>query len=377
MKIDKWFYWIAGALVACVAIAGGRSEAAGKRDGAKTAQPASPPSELIWPLPPDLPRVRWLAEYTDLARVKNPGSAKKGGWMEKVTGKKTVNLKQMLRKPYAVTTDTWGRIYVSDAELKAVFIIDPDARTVERREGTSQAPMGMPTGLDVDSANRLFVADAQLHSITCYDPSGELVARFGADSLGRPGGIAIDRQRNRLYVADAKESHIAVFDTKKFALIGYFGAPSKPPNSEKGTFSGPTNIALDRHGNIYVADTLNCRVQILNPAGKFVRMFGTQGDRPGEFIRPKGIAVDSEGHVYVADAEFNNFQVLSPEGQPLLAVGVIGSAPGEFTLIAGLHIDSRDRIYTTEMFVGRVQVFQYISQPDSQEGKEVVKASEH
>jgi hypothetical protein len=84
--------------------------------------------------------------------------------------------------------------------------------------------------------------------------------------------------------------------------------------------------------------------------------------------------VDSKGHVYVADAEFNNFQVLSKEGQPLLAVGVLGISPGEFGLIAGLHIDSEDRIYTTEMYIGRIQVFQYIHQPASSEGKEVGKA---
>jgi DNA-binding beta-propeller fold protein YncE len=112
----------------------------------------------------------------------------------------------------------------------------------------------------------------------------------------------------------------------------------------------------------------------LNPEGEILHTFGKRGDQPGQFIRPKGIAVDSEGHVYVADAEFNNFQVLSKEGQPLLAVGTLGTDPGQFGLIAGLHIDSRDRIYTTEMYRGRVQVFQYIPQPESEEGKEVDRA---
>ncbi len=65
----------------------------------------------------------------------------------------------------------------------------------------------------------------------------------------------------------------------------------------------------------------------------------------------------------MADAEFNNFQILTPEGQPLLAVGALGDEPGQFVLVAGLYIDSEDRIYTTEMFRGRIQVFQFISQP--------------
>ncbi|MDP2997274.1 MAG: 6-bladed beta-propeller [Bryobacterales bacterium] len=305
-----------------------------------------------------------------MAKVKKP-VARKPGWLEKVTGTKTVDEKLELRKPYGVTTDKRGRIYVADTELKVVFVIDPGAKAVERRAGDSRTPLAMPVGVAVDSDDRLFVSDAALHSVICFSPSGQPIARFGTTVLGRPGGIVIDRQRNRLYVADAKEGRIAVFDTGSFKFLSYFGGPSKLRQRDNGTFLSPTNVAVDRQGNIYVADTGNYRVQILDPTGRFLRAFGTQGDAPGEFIRPKGIAVDSEGHVYVADAEFNNFQILTPEGQPLLAVGTLGDEPGQFALVAGLHIDSEDQIYTTEMFRGRVQVFQYISQRGSVEGKEV------
>ncbi len=375
VKIHKSFRWIPWVVLLCVPLSGAQTKASGKKDTQKATPPAPQPSELIWPLPPDLPRVRWLAEYTDMAKVRNP-AAKKRAWLDRVTGTKAPEEKEELRKPYGITTDSRGRIYTADTQLKVVFVIDPAAKVVERREGTSRAPMVMPAGVAVDSEDRLFVSDAQLHSITCFSPAGEAIARFGMDSLGRPGGIAIDNQRNRLYVADAKESRIAVFDTRALRFLSFFGTPGKPGKPEKGSLASPTNLAVDRQGNIYVADTLDYRVEIFDALGKFVRAFGAQGDRPGEFIRPKGIAVDSEGHVYVADAEFNNFQVLSPEGQPLLAVGVLGSAPGEFALIAGLHIDSRDRIYTTEMYVGRIQVFQYISQPASAERKGVVKSND-
>jgi DNA-binding beta-propeller fold protein YncE len=235
--------------------------------------------------------------------------------------------------------------------------------------------MAMPVGVAIDAEERLFVSDAALHSITCFSPSGQPIAHFGTNELGRPGGIAIDRQRNRLYVADAKDSRIAVFDVGSLGFVGYFGGPSKPDRRDNGTFNSPTNVAVDRQGNIYVADTWNYRVQILDHTGKFLRAFGAQGDRPGEFIRPKGIAVDSGGHVYVADAEFNNFQILTPDGQPLLAVGTLGTDPGQFALVAGLYIDSKDQLYTTEMFKGRVQVFQYIAQPGSADDKGVTKTS--
>jgi DNA-binding beta-propeller fold protein YncE len=349
----------------------------GTKGGKAVVQPPPvDPADLIWPLPPDPPRIRWVAAYSDMAKVKNP-AVKKTGWMDKVTGTKAPDEKLELRKPYGITTDSRGRIYTADTELKVVFVIDPVARQVEKREGSSRAPLSLPVGVAVDSEDRLYVSDADLHTIICYDPTGQVIARFGTTNLGRPGGIALDKTRNRLYVADAKESRIAVFDTAAQKFLAYYGSPTKPGKKDKLTFSAPTNVAVDKRGNIYVADTWNFRVQILDPDGKFIRMFGAQGDRPGEFIRPKGIAVDSEGHIYVADAEFNNFQILSPEGKPLLAVGMLGADPGQFALIAGLFIDSKDQVYTTEMFRGRVQQFQYIHQPETAAEKGVTQAKSH
>jgi DNA-binding beta-propeller fold protein YncE len=353
-----------------------KAAAAEKKPAAKDAPAATNPQDLTWPLPPDPPRVRWVAQYTDMTKIRAQ-AVKKSSWVEKVTGTKTTDEKFELRKPYGITTDKHGRIYAADTELKFVFVIDPVNKTVERREGSTRAPLSLPVGVALDAEGRLFVSDADLHWIVCFTESGKPLASFGAAQLGRPGGIAIDKDRNRLYVADAKASRIAVFDTANFQFLNYIGGPGKPPQRDNGKFFGPTNVALDKEGNIYVADTLDYRVQVFDPSGKFIRGFGAQGDRPGEFIRPKGIAVDSEGHVYVADAEFNNFQILTPDGQPLLAVGTLGSDPGQFALIAGLHIDSKDQIYASEMFKGRVQVFQYISQPASGERKEVNRAANH
>jgi len=354
---------------ACLLLLSPAAYAADKNDVKKNAASAAHPSDLIWPLPPDPPRIRWVTEFADMAKVGKP--VKKAGWFEKVSGAKTPDERLELKRPYGVTTDSRGRIYVADTDLKLVFVIDRDGKAVDKREGSSRAPLVMPVGVAVDAQDRLFVSDAAVHTITCFSTSGETVAQFGSAQLGRPGGIAIDRDRGRLYVADAKEGRLAVFDTRSLKFLQFIGSPSKAGKKDPATFAAPTNVAVDRHGDIYVSDTFNNRVQILNADGKFIKSFGAQGDSPGEFIRPKGIAVDSEGHIYVADSEFNNFQILTREGQPLLAVGTLGTAPGQFALVTGLHIDANDQIYTTEQYHGRVQVFQYISQPASVDAKEV------
>jgi hypothetical protein len=92
---------------------------------------------------PDLPRVRWLAEYTDIAKIKDP-NAGKHSWIERITGAKTEEERRELKKPYGITTDSWGRIYIADAELNDVFMIDPEDKAVELMGGSSRAPRTLP-----------------------------------------------------------------------------------------------------------------------------------------------------------------------------------------------------------------------------------------
>lgn len=314
------------------------------------------PATLVWPQPPQEKRIAYVLQIRGVDDVLG---VPKRSWMDRAAGAKKAGPRQSLRAPYGVVTDSQGRIYVADSGNHTVFVFDVNQKHVEYRGDHAPAKLAMPFGLAIDNHDRLFVSDAALHQVVCFNPDGQVRAVFGMNELERPGGIALDSARNRLYVADAKANRIAVFDTQSFRKVGLIGGPSTAGQAEQGKFSAPTNVAVDAQGLLYVTDTWNRRVQIFSPDGKFVRAFGRDGDTPGAFVRPKGIALDGEGHIYVADAEFNNFQVFNPDGQPLLAVGNCGDDPGQFTLIAGMWIDRNNRIYVTDQWRGRVQVFQY------------------
>lgn len=338
-----------------------------KEPGGKNPAPPAPARELVWPLPPQAPRIRWVGQYSDLDEIKGK---RKQGWMERAAGAKPESDKLRLKSPYGVVADSRGRVFVADMGQRSVFVIDPAQKRVEMRRGSPQIPLATPIGLALDAKERLFVSDAFLHDILVFDAEGKVLAQIGSAQLERPAGIAVDKARNRLYAADTKGARIAVFNTETLAFERYLGGPVSKGGREPGRFLSPTNVAVDRNGRLIVADTFNQRVQIFDANGKFVRAFGTHGVRPGQFVRPKGVAVDSQGHIYVADAEFNNFQVFSPEGQILMAVGSLGDQPGEFVLIAGLSVDAEDRILTTEQGSGKVQVFKYLPQAASAAGKE-------
>lgn len=196
MRTIHTSWLVYGLLAFSAALAAADKNAPSKPNKAKATEApvATNPQDLTWPLPPDPPRIRWVAEYRDMAKIRSQ-AVKKSSWLDKVTGTKTLDEKLELRKPYGIATDKRGRIYVADTELKFVFVIDPVAKVVEKREGSSRAPLSLPVGVAIDSEQRLFVSDADLHWIVCFNESGKPLASFGAAQLQRPGGIAIDRNR--------------------------------------------------------------------------------------------------------------------------------------------------------------------------------------
>ena len=325
----------------------------------KSARSAQHHNDLVWPPPPQRARVRYVAEINSVESVTG---RKPNKWLTRLAGVTTQGPPMRLQTPYGVVVDSRGRIFTADSSNRAVFVFDRIANKVEFRGNEAPAQFALPVGLAIGKDDRLFVSDAFFHQVNCFGPDGDLLSVFGQKELERPGGMAVDTVRKRLYVADAKANRVAVFDSDTFAFLRYIGEASKPGDPKPGTFAAPTNIAIAADSNIYVTDTWNNRVQMFDPDGKFLRAIGSQGVRPGQFIRPKGISVDSEGHLYVADAEFNNFQILDTEGRPLLAVGSYGLGSGQFALIAGIFIDQHDRIYVTDQLRGRVQIFEYLGE---------------
>ena len=92
-------------------------------------------------------------------------------------------------------------------------------------------------------------------------------------------------------------------------------------------------IAVDSNDTVVVVDSFKHRIHRFSSNGRITSLFGQEGVHPGELMFPISAAVDRAGNIYVAETdtgEFRRIQKFSPDGEPLLQFGEFGGGPGQF-----------------------------------------------
>lgn len=309
--------------------------------------------ELVWPQPPDEPRIKWVGWIRGEKDV--VGETVKDWLMRSVGGDEADIL---LSRPYNVFASK-GKVYVADTGGSKVAIYDminKKAHYIGKKPGIGG--LNKPIGVVVDQEGNIYVTDSAQDRVIVYNQNGDY--KYTLNKRGQfkqPTGIAINESLGRIYIVDTHKHNVTVMD-KNGDILFEFGQRG----SNDGEFNYPGNIYVDKHGMVYVSDTLNFRVQIFDPDGKFIKQIGSIGDTPGRLARPKGVAVDSDGNIYIVDAAFNNVQIFDKEGNLLLFFSSMGIGPGKLWLPAGIYIDEKDTIYIADQLNRRIVIFQYLSQ---------------
>jgi len=297
--------------------------------------------------------------------LRDQGSLNGEGWRETVIlSSPTIS---SLQRPNSVFADEF-KVYVTDRFNSSgrVFVFDRGTRTVTILDRAKGVELLNPSGIVVDAAGIIFVADAQQGKVFGYDLQGRnrytigdlsmnaIVHEGNKGSLLYPAGLAVDKKRNRLYVADAQAHVVKVFDSMGMFLYDV-GTTSGP-----GELKHPVAVALDRTGTVYVLDGRRKRVVIYGVDGSYIRSFGLTSDARAAALKPLGLAVDAEGRVLVTDEASSNVLVYDTKGTLAFTWGKTGQLVGDFWLPAGIFIDDRDKIYVADQMNSRVQEFQYI-----------------
>jgi len=328
-------------------------------------------SNIVWPNPPAIARIRYLAFYSaqPLKDMQAPKTTKES-WMDRLAGttppSENTKVLFQLAQPYGMAVDSKGKVYVADSKVGAIFIFNTETRDVEMIKNKVEAHFVRIIGLAMDDNDRLFVSDPGLRHVLVFNPQHKAEDVI-TEGLVEPSGLAIDVQNRLLYVSDVNLDQVFVFDADTFKLLRKIGTTGHNHElTAPGDFAKPTGVALDKDGNLYVADTLNNRIEVFDADGVYLRTWGKNGDGPGYFARPKGVAVDSDGHIWVADGMQDRVQVFTNEGQLLIAMGGHGLLPGQFQGLVNIASDNRrNRMYTSEIYPGRVQEFRYVTDAEA------------
>ncbi len=326
--------------------------------GCATAPTKEEPVRLVWPPPPLTTRiefVRSIVSDEDLGRDTTFSQA----LLNFLAGEKP--LPNRIVEPMGLAiSDDGQRLYVSDYAHLAVFVFDFAQKTFTKI-GEEQK-LARPVGLALDAQENLYVVEQEKKGIGVFNRQGKRVRFITDPSVERPAGITIDRERGKIYLADAGRTRSQEHTVKIFNMSGELvGKIGQGKGEEPGQFLFPTYLALDGKGNLYVTDTLNSRVQMFDPDGRYVKTFGQRGTAWGMFDKPKGVALDSFGNVYVADSGWSNVQIFNPKGQVLLFFGGRGPIPGMLKNPTAIAIDKSNRIYVADYLNHRVEVYQVVN----------------
>jgi len=236
-------------------------------------------------------------------------------------------------------------------------------------------------GIALDGQGNLYLAELDDNLIYKYTTSGKLVTQWGGTGPGpgqltAPEKLAFD-PRGDLYVTEAG---IPSYDgsqggnnrIQKFSPTGEPMAQWGTLGSEPGQFNLPVGIAIDRQGNIYVADVANHRIQKLSSLGQPLSQWRTVGSGVGERTETGfDLALDASGNVYVSEPHpmgpgNERIEKFSPAGERLAQWGGSGTGPGKFNKPFCLTVDSKGNVFVVDSGNNRIQEFlptgQYVTQ---------------
>lgn len=262
--------------------------------------------------------------------------------------------------PLAEPTATKGEKYVELADQSGTvrFVTGSAEKGRFRGDGgpAIEATLNFPSAVAVDSHGTLYIADTFNHRVRRVDAAtgristlaGCGTARFSGDGgpadkamLNEPVALALDEQRAWLYIADLGNYRVRVVDLDSWKISTFAGSGESDYDGDgqpavQAGLSGPSGLALDADGNLYIADTFSGRIRKVEIATGVISTVAGDGSEyryqgaPNEFstglARPAAIALATDGTLYITDSDNHLIRKWNPKTKIITAIAGNGTA---------------------------------------------------
>lgn len=247
-----------------------------------------------------------------------------------------------LSQPTGVAVDASGNVFFADSNNHRVGVVSATTHEVTTFAGTgvygfsgdggpaTSAQLSNPLGVALDGAGNLYITDCDNNRIRVVDAAtgfittlaGDGTAGFSGDggpatsaALQGPYPVAVDAHGN-VFIPDRSNHRVRMVaaGTRTIMTMAGNGSAGFSGDGEAATAAmlhGPSGVAVDRSGNIVIADQGNHRIRVVSAASATVRTLagtgvaGFSGDGGAAtsacLNAPAGVAVDDAGNVLVAD----------------------------------------------------------------------------
>jgi len=300
-------------------------------------------------------------------------------------------IKANFKTPAGLAFDPEGNLYIADRENHRVRKLDTSGNISTfagiGKAGFSgdggpavRAKLNLPSGLAADEKGNLYISDRSNDRIRVVDKKGVIrtyagtgVAGFQGDAgpalkaqLDKPFGIALDEAEN-LYIADRNNNRVRKVSPEGIITTvagdgGFFFMGDNGP-AYRASVAAPTGVAVDKKGNLYIADRNNNRIRLVDKLGMIRTVAGTgQQDYNGEtetaretnLYLPFGLTVDSNDHLLVIDRSHYRIRRIDPKSGKVetiagnglkLFAGDGGPATGAtLSFPHGMFVDKNDNL---------------------------------
>lgn len=255
--------------------------------------------------------------------------------------------------PYSVAVDASGDLFIADLSNNRIRKVDTNGIiTTVAGNGPSgtfgtysgdggaatNAGLNFPSGVAVDSKGNVFIADEYNGRVRKVDTNGIIITVAGGGSgsdggaatnasLNRPWGVVLDAVGN-LFIGDLGNNRVRKVDANGIiTTVAGNGSASFSGDGGAATnasLNGPTGVAVDAVGNLFIADYENERIRKVDTNGIITTVAGIgvsasySGDggaaTNANLAAPIGVAVDTNGNIFVADSNNGRIRKVNTNG---------------------------------------------------------------